>query len=288
MIEQSTARRAGFAPRIEVLSEQPAQLQPADRSWEAILAHFPGLAEAKAVCLTGSTAAGWGNEFSDIDLYAFSDKELVLPDDETSETGGGSGPHGLSWFAWIGRYGDARVDLQVWPTDALPRALSRYVEGEPEFHSNKGPIADFIYRMSIGIPLKNADYFAEMRELLERSCYRRAIARAAKVEAENCLTDVAGLLESGDDITARQAATLAAGYVADHCLTLAGELCRRKKWLFRRLAATPECGITPGEYRTEVMEGRRPGETDRDVAIRVARWAQSHLVRVEGAVLVTV
>jgi hypothetical protein len=274
-----------FHPTIDVLSEQPRQLQPADRSFEGLLRHFPGLAEAEAVCFTGSLAAGWGNQFSDIDIYAFSDVELKLPVDETMETWPGCDPSGLRWHNWMGRYGDSRVDLQVWPTAALSTALAPCIEGEPEFFTVQGAIPDFVYRFSIGIALKDEEFFERGLALIQGSSYRRSLARSLKIEAENALTDVAGQLDKDDFTTARLSAAKAAADVADSALVLVGELCRSRKWIHHRLEARPDCGITAAEYRHEVMSGPLPGENDRASAVRVARWAQAHLVRIERATL---
>ncbi len=274
-----------FNPTLEVLYAQPAVLTPPDLTFEGILSHFPGLAEAKAVCLTGSTAAGWGNTFSDIDIYSFADKEIDLPIDETMEIWPGSDPSGLKWTTWIGAYGDNRVDLKVWPTTTLATTLEKYLAAEIEFVSTGDFLQDFIYRLSIGIPMKNESFFAEMKDLLDRSSYRRALARFLKTEAENRLTDVAGQLDSGDDMTARLSAGLAAAAMADATLVLYGELCRRQKWLLRRLERTPQCGITVDEYRSVVLGGAYPGESDGDCARRIARWTQAHIVRLEGEFL---
>jgi hypothetical protein len=274
-----------FNPTIQVIAAQPKILTPPDLSFEAILKHFPGLAEAEAVCMTGSTAAGWGNTFSDVDLYVFSDKELDLPIDETMETWPGADPSGVRWHNWMGVYDNARIDLKVWPASTLATALEPYLEREVEFCSTGEFLQDFIYRLSIGIPLKNADFFRRMNELLDSSSYKRALARWLKAEAENCLTDAAGQLDSGDLMTARVSAGLAAGFITDASLVLAGQICRRKKWLLRRLESTPQCGITVDEYRSVVLDGARPGESDGDCARRVARWAQAHLIRLEDAFL---
>ncbi|MFF9393441.1 hypothetical protein [Streptomyces griseoluteus] len=274
-----------FNPTIDVICAQPRVLTPPDLSFEAILKHFPGLAEAEAVCITGSTAAGWGNTFSDIDLYVFSDKELVLPVDETMETWPGADPSGIRWHNWMGVYDGARVDLKVWPTSTLATALERYLETEVEFCSMGDFLQDFVYRLSIGIPLKNEKFFQEMNELLDSSSYKRALARLLKADTENSLTDVAGQLDSGDLMSARVSADIAAEHIADASLVLAGQLCRRKKWMLRRLEGTPECGITVDEYRSTVLDGARAGESDGDCARRVARWTQAHLVRLEDALL---
>jgi hypothetical protein len=274
-----------FNPTIEVIAAQPPVLTAPDLSFEAILKHFPGLAEAEAVCLTGSTAAGWGNTFSDVDLYVFSDKELDLPIDETMETWPGADPSGVRWHNWMGVYDNARIDLKVWPTDSMATALKPYLESEVEFCSMGDFLQDFVYRASIGIPLKNEGFMNGLRELLDASSYRRALARLLKVDAENCLTDVAGQLDSGDYMTARVSAVLAAGFITDASLVLAGQICRRKKWLLRRLESTPQCGISVDQYRTTVLDGLRPSESDGDCARRVARWTQAHLVRLEDAFL---
>ncbi|MFE3944080.1 hypothetical protein ACFXPV_19705 [Streptomyces sp. NPDC059118] len=274
-----------FNPSVEVIVEQPSVLAQPDLSFDAVLKRFPGLSEAKAVCVTGSTAAGWGNTFSDIDMYAFADGDLDLPVDETMETWQSSDPSGVRWTIWMGAYGDQRVDLRVWPTDTLATVLASYLEKEVEFCNTGDFLQDFVYRLSIGVPLKNEAFFKEMSDLLHGSSYARALARFLKADAENCLTDVMGQLDSGDYKTARVSAGLAAGFMTDAALALSGELCRRKKWLLRRLESTPQSGIGVDEYRTMVLDGLRPGESDADCALRVARWTQSHIVRLEDAFL---
>jgi hypothetical protein len=271
-----------FNPTVEVIVAQPRFRQPPDLTFEGILKRFPGLAEAEAVCRTGSTAAGWGNVFSDFDLYAFADRTLDLPVDETMETWPGVDKSGIRWDNWMGEYEKARVDLTVWPTGTLASVLEPYLGDEVEFCGMSDVLLDFVYRLSIGIPLKNEQYFREMRAMLDRSSFRRSLARSIKAWAENALTDVVGQLDAGDQASARISAGLAAARVADACLVLHGEFCRRDKWLMRRLERKPECGIGVDEYRSMVLDGTRPGESDGDYALRVARWAQGHIVRLDG------
>ncbi|MEO6114773.1 MAG: hypothetical protein ABIP33_00150 [Pseudolysinimonas sp.] len=229
---------------------------------------------------------GWGNAWSDVDFYAFADRDLNLPCDDSSETWPSTDESGIRAVHWMGRYGDVCADLQVWPTDVLERILAPFTTApEPEFCRISDELQDFIYRMSIAAPLRNDDYFARARQLIHGSSYRRALARFTKAHAEIALTDVGGQLDSGDAMSARVTGLLAAYKAADVCLLLAGELCRKQKWLLRRIEATPECGISVDEYRTEVMGGLRPGESDADAALRLANWAQSHLIRVENEVL---
>lgn len=274
-----------FKPTIEVLVSQPRFRQPPDLTFEGVLKRFPGLAEADAVCLTGSTAAGWGNVFSDIDLYAFSDRPLDLPVDETMEKWPGSDKSGVRWDNWMGEYQKSRVDLTIWPTGTPATVLAPYLDANVEFCGMSNVLLNFVYRVSIGIPLKNESYFRESREMLDRSSFRRALARFIKVWSENALTDVAGQLDAGDEASARISAGLAAAQAVDACLVLFGEFCRRDKWVMRRLANTPQCGIGVDEYRSVVLNGTRPGESDGDYARRVARWAQGHMVRLEGEFL---
>jgi hypothetical protein len=284
----SASREPGstFTPVVQVLTPEPRVPTAPDLSFGGILGRFPGLAKADAVCWSGSTAAGWGNALSDVDLFAFSDQELELPVDETMETWPSSDKTGVQWHNWMGRYGDVCVDLEVWPTAALATVLAPYLgPDEPEFCGLSDELQDFIYRLSIAVPLSNNAYFERMRDLIDRSSYRRSLGRSIKTFAENQLTDVAGQLESEDVRTARFSATLAAYTAADHCLVLAADLCRGRKWLLRRLEATPACGITVDEYRAEVLDGARPGESDRDCAVRTARWAQAQLIRVEPQAL---
>ncbi len=286
MASDIDAPGGAFAPRIHVLTPEPSDVAPPDLSYDAVLRRFPSLSRAEAICWTGSTAIGWGNALSDVDLYAFCDEELDLPADDTAEIWPSVDSSGVRWMNWMGRYGDVCLDLEIWTLDSLASVLRPYLDGnEPEWTDLSPDLQDFVYRMSIAIPLHNDGFFTEARAMVARSTYPRALARVLKATAENNLVDVAGQLQSGDAITARNTATLAAFAVADHCLVLAGELCRRRKWLLRRLAVTPGCGITVDEYRSEVLDGGRPGESDADCALRIARWAQYHLIRVEDEAL---
>jgi hypothetical protein len=278
-----------YAPKIDVLTRQPSVLEAPDLSWEALVEHFPGLAAADAVCLTGSVEAGWGNPYSDIDLYAFSDSGLELPDDESVELWPDSDASGVKWMRWMGRYGDTCVDLAVWPLNSVETLLQPYVAAEePEFCIGvSDAMRDFLYRVSIGRALKGHEQMAELQESLERSSYPRALARLLKVMAENALIDVAGQLEANDVLSARAAAMLAARHATDSCLVLAGDLCRNEKWLLRRLERTQDSGLTPGEYKAQVLDGPRAGEDDAACALRIARWAQAQLVSVEPRALAT-
>ncbi len=271
-----------FTPTFEVIVAQAKDRQPPDMTFEALLKRFPGLAEADAVCWTGSTAVGWGNVFSDFDIYAFSDRELDLPMDETAECWPGSDKSGVGWGNWLGEYQKARVDLTTWPTGAFPTVLQPYLEDEVEFLRSSDTMQDFIYRMSIGVPLKNDGYFQELRELLDKSSYRRARVRTVKVRAENALTDVVGQLDAGDQDSALISARIAAFRVVDACLALQGDYCTREKWMMRRLARMPECGISVDEFQAMVLDGPRQGEANGDCALRMARWAQGHIVRLDG------
>jgi hypothetical protein len=257
-------------------------------SLTAIAHRFPGILTADAICLTGSIAAGWGNAYSDVDIYAFSDHELELPIDDTMEMWPGSHSSGLRWLSWIGPYDQSRVDLTVWPTDAVATALEPLLGStEPEYYEAGKALEDLIYRVSIAEPLKGDTLVDEMRRMIGRSGYRRVVARHSKFVAENALTDAAGQLESGDTMTALLSAMRAATFATDACLLLAGDLCKGEKWMFRRLERTPACGITLSEYRSMVLQTPKAGESDGAASLRLARWAQTHLVRVEDELLET-
>lgn len=276
---------SSFEPSVTILVPQPLELELPDLSLDAILGRLPDLAGAEAVGLTGSVIRGWGNTFSDVDVYVFADDDIDLPMDETAEAS--SGREGaLTWTRWIGIYDDWRVDLKVFPTDALTNVLAPYCgPKEPEFGVMQLATADFVYRATIARPLVNGEYFARMRELLDGSSYRRARARSLKGLAENALLDVFGQLRAGDDLSARMAANASAAGVADACLVLAGDICPSPKWLVRRLRDTPEAGITPEEYVRDVLDGPREGESHAACALRVARWTRSHFLRVEEQTL---
>src|SRR3954469_10379686 len=106
-----------FAPALNVMVEQPAVLAEPDLSLAGLLTRFPGLAKVDAVGLTGSVAAGFRNALSDLAPFVFADNMPELPVDETMETWS-SGEGNLRTTTWMGRYGDHRVDLKVWPTEA--------------------------------------------------------------------------------------------------------------------------------------------------------------------------
>ncbi|MFD8754912.1 hypothetical protein ACFV0O_28590 [Kitasatospora sp. NPDC059577] len=278
--------RPAFAPSLKVLCDQPGELTAPDVSLAGLLAQFPGLAEAKAICLTGSTAAGWANPFSDVDAYAFADTDLDLPVDDTMEMWRSTDESGLTCLTWMGRYGDSRIDLKIWPTDAPAQALAPYLTAEePEFCESGTVVKDFVYRLSIAKPLKGEEFFEETSRLIASSSYQRALTRTLKIDAENRLTDVAGMLRNDDVKSARIAAMTAAAWIADGALVLAGSLCRSDKWLLRRIEETPASGLTVDGYRTQVLQGPGPGESERDCVLRIANWARTTVTNLEEAAL---
>jgi hypothetical protein len=281
-----TATETRFSPTVTVMSDQPPVLRPPDLSLDALAARFPGLHDASAAAVTGSTAVGWANLYSDVDIYTFSDRPLDLPDDPSVELWPGEDASGVSWLTWMGRYGDARVDLKVLPLDAAATVLEPYVDGrDPEFCDATEFAQDFIYRLSVALPLTNAAFWTGLADEIRRSSYARSMARVRKVDAENRLTDVAGQLDAGDVLSARMAAFWAAVFATDCRLLAAGELCRGDKWLLRRLDETPACGIGSQEFLDEVLAGPRAGETPAACAERVARWAQRQLRDAEPEIL---
>ncbi len=274
-----------FSPSIDVLSEQPPVLESPDLSWAAVNRYF-GLDSAAAVCLTGSIQAGWGNVYSDIDLFVFSETPPELPSDSSVELWPGSDKSGLKWMKWIGRYHDSCVDMTIWSPDAVETALAPFLGSEePEFCTAGDAVEDFLYRVSIARPLSGESFLRSKQKVINDSSYRAALARFMKVYAENALIDVAGQLEVGDEMSARATAMMAARQATDACLIISGELCRREKWILRRLERAPQCGITVDEYRDMVIGGLRDGESDADCARRIARWTQAQLVRFEDAIL---
>lgn len=149
------------------------------------------------------------------------------------------------------------VDLEVWRLDSLEQVLAPSLrEGEPEFCGLSHDMQDFTYRMAVAVPLKNESFFSAARSLIEESSYQRPIARSLMGLAENRMVDVGGQLDGGDARNARSTVTNeVAAVTADICLLLAGDLCRRPKWLMRRRAAPSVCGIDVDEYRDVVLKG---------------------------------
>lgn len=279
---------ASFKPSVKVLSLQRRNGEAPDLSPEFVFERFPGLESAAAVGLTGSTARGWGNCYSDIDLYAFSDMEIQLPEDETTETWPGGDGKGTTWTKWLGRFGDSRADVTVWPMEYFDAVLAPFnAQDEPEFLLLPDAVADFVYRVGIAIPLKGSEYIDKCRTTLTSSSFGRSRARYSKAVCENRLTDVAGQLDAEDYLGARSSAALAAENVADQALQLAGDLCPGRKWLLRRLESTPACGISVDEYRHEVLNGQSVGERDDVYALRVSDWTRRQQIRLEPATLAT-
>lgn len=274
-----------FAPSVTVLSEQPTELGSPDLSLRGFLERFPGLATVDAVAITGSTAAGFANAYSDIDVYAFIDSLPELPVDDTMEMWDSRDPGGLHCTTWMGRYGNHRVDLKLWPKNTPAIALAPFLEQEePEFCDVSKMVQDFVYRLSVAKPLSGEEYFAEARTLITSSSYGRALARTLKLDTENRLTDVAGQLKSGDVLSAHLSAIHAAALAADCRLVMAGDYCRGQKWLLRRLGSTP-AGIDPDHYRLMVLNGPRTGESPAECAHRIASWTRAMIAAIEPAVL---
>jgi hypothetical protein len=191
---------------------------------------FPDGSDAP-VYLSGSIVGPFANPWSDVDVYAVTDRDpigpLVLEE----------GPVRLSQHFLDAR----RVDYEFWPparVRALAERLAGLTLGAPsDIPRKRFTYAEecFIHRVGIGVPMLNADAFARYRVLFDTGKFCRYLAQEVVRETDGVYEDVCGMLEGGDLASAELSARRLVGLAVDAYLHACGNSDPNTKWRARQL-----------------------------------------------------
>jgi hypothetical protein len=232
----------------EASAEQRMALREAVQSgalptYEEFLGAYPQFSTAACTFLGGSLVEGWGNVKSDIDAFVVTEEaeppqspSLLLMEESVSTQ------DPTVWIA-LGQLGPFRVDIEVWHVAQIEELVGRFVrptaEGQNHYQGYTGHMSlherDLFYRLCVGKPLSGSDWWERQRQAITDSDYALWLAEDHKVDGENRLEDVLGMLSNGDHRSAAQAAREAFIIALSAILAAHGDICPSRKWLPQRL-----------------------------------------------------
>jgi hypothetical protein len=185
------------------------------------------LAAAGGVCcvyLTGSFAAGLGNLASDVDLVAVTD----------------GGDDRAQWR----ETGSLVSHLEVYPLATVREWLSALAElpfGIADYGRvpGLGGLLENLSRLSFAQPVLGEAMLGELQSGLDRAALRKAFMLYNGADAITYARDAYGAMESGDLLTALDTSEQALRLCLLSALAAADDLYYGRKWLLRRLSASP-------------------------------------------------
>ncbi len=145
------------------------------------------------VFVSGSLVAGYGNSWSDLDVYCLGDGSLRGFKSASLETS--------THLIEVTVTQHQRLDFEFWPRDAIHAAATKL--NESAINNFVRPILskdelEFVYRMQIGIPLLNAQAFLEERTSFPSELFRCYLASRALLSCGPIYDDLAGCQEASD------------------------------------------------------------------------------------------
>jgi hypothetical protein len=198
------------------------------------------------VYLSGSLVAGHGNPWSDVDLFAITDRGAVGPYVRHAATNASS-----SHFI-AGR----RVDYEFWRPGAvreLAERLSahrlgsgRSTAGATFLHIEEV----FIHRLGIGVPVLEAGGLFELQQLFDFQAFAAFQSEESMRHLDVVLEDLCGMREGGDRDTALCVAREALDVTLDAYLHSRGVTDPVAKWRVKHLQALED---TPDHRELEAV-----------------------------------
>ncbi|AQZ62465.1 unnamed protein product [[Actinomadura] parvosata subsp. kistnae] len=182
---------------------------------------------------SGSWVEGFANSRSDLDLY------LISPDPgRTSGVPQVTGP-GMPPMYMTLTPGRTKIDLTVVPVELLVK-LNGFLtafNGETDYPTAwSDNFREFVHRLSIGVPLANAERFDEIQRGVDFMKFRQYLMRFYQNRADGLFDDAQGLLDEGDVVSAYFVARQRVEAAIDMYLAANGETNTRvDKWRWKKL-----------------------------------------------------
>ncbi|GII77158.1 hypothetical protein Sru01_21400 [Sphaerisporangium rufum] len=240
---------------------------------------LPG--DALAAFVVGSTARGWANPGSDIDVVVVS--AAPFADDRAVTTRVALVPDTLPVVTF--RRGERRWELKYWTAAQVDQVMNKITWSAFEADRRVGDRLTltenlFLARLRSCVPVFGAGWVEQARRRLDGTAYRSFMVIEALAEADDAVEDALGQLAAGDVESAVLSAQAAFGFAVEAVLAGHGEFGPQPKWRARRLrAAAPEILPFAEYWSIQTMRDfdperpqewvRRVAETCRRVAMEV-------------------
>jgi hypothetical protein len=201
---------------------------------------------ACCVYLSGSFASGMAHAASDFDVFVVTD-EPFMPKNPT-----GMGHASIDPQAYpivIQQLPAGRCDVEYWQEAQVAALLAKFAPGNTTLGFTIDDV-DFLYRLSIALPLSGEGWLREQQATLAASEFASMVAQRSFGTADSLFEDALGMLEVGDEDSAVLAAHEGFGRAIDGLLASMGEFSPRRKWRARKLLRAEPDLIDFEEYRT--------------------------------------
>jgi hypothetical protein len=214
-------------------------------------------ADTLAMLCVGSTARGWANDASDVDIYVVTEspaapdgaKSMAVPVSPTTIP------------AVIDQDGAQRWEIKYWTDGQVDQILAKVDPSRLAPGSVADELAEieenFIERVVSSLPVTGAEWLARRKRQLADSAYRAYLVSKSLHKAEGSVEDAVGQLAAGDLDCAVLSAHGAMRHTVDallESLGCFGSLC--PKWRPRRMRDAAPAQLDFDEYwAMETMQG---------------------------------
>ncbi|MET8327069.1 nucleotidyltransferase domain-containing protein [Streptomyces sp. NPDC005181] len=205
----------------------------------------------QAAFVVGSSARGWGNKKSDIDIYLVSKEPWSGP--EMIDVSVPLRPATIGWHTF---FADNRsFDLAYWLDDQVDQmmgkvswdAFDRVRAASGDALAVKEEI--LLERVTTCLPLIGEDWLTRRRAEVDASAFRSILVTRSLGKADGAVDDSLGQLESGDPHSAVLSARIALHHTVDALLEEQGNYgSEPPKWQARRFRETSPTTLSFAKY----------------------------------------
>ncbi|HST47609.1 hypothetical protein [Jatrophihabitans sp.] len=229
-----------------------------------VFAAFEAFRPAVSMFMAGSVILGWGHGTSDIDLYVVLPEASGPIEGAYTRTASTTDP---TMYIVLGQFGAFRADIEVWTHEQIHEVIDRFY-GPPAARAADRTEQDLLNRLVTGRPLHGDRWWSQARTRITESSYPAWLVGRRLSRARSATDSAARWLDSGSAVPAVLAAREAFTCTVEAVLAAGGDYSVNRKWLYRRMQATPVPGLeTDQAWRRLCLEGAEAAPADWTAAV---------------------
>ena len=217
--------------------------------------------DAACVYVSGSIIAGWAHRTSDLDTFVVTREPVPVPTDiyrSDMDVRPARVP------TYVTRLDGLRQDVEFWLERQVDQILrrcerpGRNTAGLPKLSLSRQQV-EFVFRLTIGVPLTGPDWLETRQEAVRASPLRSTLVSTLLDLADALLDDTIGQLDVGDTASAVLTVREALGHLVDTLTVQQGMLTIAPKWRAQRVQRCAPTSMPWDEYwRWETMRDYDP------------------------------
>jgi Nucleotidyltransferase domain len=228
-----------------------------------------------ALLCVGSTARGWANDASDVDIYVITKVAPELPG--ALDMAVALSPPVVP--ALTDHFDGRRWEIKYWTDGQVDQILSKIDRSRPDSGALEGPLPEkeelFIERLLSALPITGADWLARRQSQAVASTYRDDVVSRSLHKADGSVEDALGQLAGDDLVSAVLSAHDAMQHTVDALLESVGCFgSLTRKWRARRMREAAPALLSFDEYwGMETMDGLDRADP-REWVLRITTWCK--------------